>query len=220
MFTFGMPKGKHIFPGFCNLLNAAGVMLEREHPAALTATLRAESFNAEGIILRSRRMLILLARGRIHAGIVGDDMLRESGVDVKTLCELPSTALGLPPIRIVLFAAENDPVQTLDDIPEYSFVLTEYERLTREFFGKVGLDVQTIAVQGGVEAEIPRLRRFGVTVVDSGTTLKANRLKEICTIATSKPVFAVSKNAATTREQYAEINRFACLLQDAARSQA
>ncbi|MEK7156587.1 MAG: ATP phosphoribosyltransferase [Patescibacteria group bacterium] len=220
MFTFGIPKGKHIFPGCRNLFEAAGVVLEREHPVALAATLRAESLSAEGMILQSRRMLILLARGRIHAGIVGDDMLRESGVDVETLGELSSTPLGLPAIRVVLFAAEDDPVQTLDDIPEYSFVLTEYERLTRDFFGKVGLDVQTIPVQGGVEAEVPRLRRFGVTIVDSGTTLKANRLKEICTIITSKPVFVVSKVATTTKEQRDEIQRFACLLQDAVRSQA
>lgn len=218
MFLNGIPKGKHIFPGYSNLLKKAGVTLEREHSAALTAKLRGKTWEAESLLLSSERMLMLLARGVIQAGVIGDDKLRESGADVETRFELCNEALGLPETRIVLFAGENDPAQKLDDIPEYSTILTEYERLTKRFFEGAGLAVQTTFVNRGVEAEVPRLRRFGVALVDSGATLKANRLKEICTITTARPVFAVSKIAATTPEQYAEINCFARLLQDAARS--
>jgi ATP phosphoribosyltransferase len=218
MIKLGIPKGRHLFAGCEKLFAEAGIPLLRKHSAALTTEIRTQEFAAAAMLLPPRRMLILLARGRIEAGILGLDVIRDGAAEVEILAELPCARLGLPETRVVLFAGENDPVNTLDDMPPSPFVLTEYMGLTREFLEGRGIDAQLVPTPGGCEAEVPSLRRFGVAVVDTGTSLMANNLKVICTIATSKPVLAVSKTANMSVEQRKEIYRLAECLEVVARS--
>ena len=218
MITLGIPKGRHLFAGCERLFAEAGIPILRKHPASLSAEIEAPGFSVSGMLLPPRRMLILLARGRIQAGILGLDVLQDGAAELEVLAELPCARLGLPETRVVLFTGKDDPVHTLDDMPVSPFVLTEYMRLTRDFLENKGIDAQLVATPGGAEAEVPSLRRFGVAVVDTGTTLMANGLKEVCTIATSRPVFVASKVANITVEQRKEIYRLVQCLEDAVRS--
>jgi len=193
----GIPKTPHVLPGVMKLFAKAKLHPMQPYPESLSVSFSRFSngtFGGQALVLKPRRLAILIARGKVDVGIIGQDILQENGVaDIVVLADLTNTKLGLRETRVGVIASSRDVVYDASDIPEGSFVITEYERLTRNYFMDMRKYVHTIPSPGGVEAEIPLFHRFGVAVVDSGNTLHRENLQLIGTITTSRPVLVTWK---------------------------
>jgi|GEM_PF-4966652 len=208
MLTIGIPKNAHVLPGILRLLKAADL-----RPRSVTPS-RIELDGLPGVellVLKPKRLAILATRGRIDAAIAGEDVLRESGGFIETIGKLRADHFGLRRTRISLYVHKDDPASNIDAVSSGAKVLCEYVRIAHEFFAYRS-DINLIESPGNTEAEIPRLYRFGVGVVDSGRSLQRHFLKEIETLCYSDPVLVRSGYMPISDEKRETLDSFAQIL--------
>ena len=114
---------------------------------------------------------IYVERGAADIGIVGKDILAESGADVY---ELLDTGLG----RCRMCVA--GPKDFADDPGRTLRVATKFPRIARDYYAAQGRDIDIIKLNGSIElAPILGLSDVIVDIVETGTTLRENDLKVI-----------------------------------------
>jgi ATP phosphoribosyltransferase len=154
-----------------------------------------------------------LAEGEVHAGVTGEDLIRETMPDWTARVAV-AQRLGVGRADLVVAApAFWIDVETMHDLDEAAAdfrarhgrpmrVATKYPALARRFFAEKGVaDYRLVDSQGATEAA-PRngAAELIVDITTSGATLRANRLKvlEDGLILRSEAVLAVSRRAAWT----------------------
>ena len=161
-----VPKGR-MEPGVFNLLSAAGIELhvgQRGYRPVLSEP------GFEVKLLKPQNIVEMLAAGTRDIGFAGADWVAEQQAD---LVELLDT--GLDPVRIVAAAAES----LLEDgrLPDRHLVVaSEYERLTRDWIGDLGLDASFVRSYGATEVFPPEDADVIVDNSATGETLAANGL--------------------------------------------
>ena len=114
---------------------------------------------------------VYVERGAADIGIVGKDILAESGADVY---ELLDTGLG----RCRMCVA--GPKDFADDPGRTLRVATKFPRIARNYYAAQGRDIDIIKLNGSIElAPILGLSDVIVDIVETGTTLRENDLKVI-----------------------------------------
>ena len=126
------------------------------------------------LLVKPSDVAIYVEHGAADIGIVGKDILAESGADVY---ELLDTGLGRCRMCV---AAKNgfrdDPERTLR-------VATEFPHITRTYYTARSRDIDIIRLHGSIEiAPILDLTDVIVDIVETGTTLRENDLTPIETI--------------------------------------
>ncbi len=131
-----------------------------------------------------------LARGRIHLGVTGSDLVRDKLADWPAqVAEIAAMGFGQADLIIAVPAVWID-VDTLDDLDaaaadfraRHGFrlrIATKYHRLTREFLTAHGVaDYQLTDSQGATEGSVKNLTAEAIAdITSSGETLRANHLK-------------------------------------------
>ena len=149
---------------------------------------------ARFLIAKPMDVPIYVEYGAADAGIVGQDALRESGVNV-----YEPLALDYGHCRLVVAGKpeyQNAEWRLLAGLR----VATKYPRVTRQYFTARGLSSEIIEVYGSVElAPMVGLADLIVDVVDTGRTLRENGLVELDEIFKSQAAFIVNRAAHTLR---------------------
>jgi ATP phosphoribosyltransferase len=115
--------------------------------------------------------------GAADVGIIGKDVLLEEQKDVYELLDLRH---GL--CRLVLAAPETLRSERLADYANMR-VATKYPRVAAEFFHNAGLQAEIITLNGSIElAPMVGLSELIVDIVETGRTLRENKLAEISVI--------------------------------------
>ncbi len=110
--------------------------------------------------------------GGADLGICGKDVILEHDYDIYELLDL-----NFGKCRISI--AQKKEVKEFKLFPGFK-VATKYENITRKYFGDLGIDVEIIKLYGSVElAPILNLADAIVDLVETGTTLRENGLKEV-----------------------------------------
>ena len=152
------------------------------------------SNGARFILAKPMDVPIYVEYGAADVGIVGQDALRESGVNV-----YEPLALGYGACRLVVAGkveSRNAEWKMLAGLR----VATKYPRVTKQYFSARGLSAEIIEVYGSVElAPMVGLADLIVDVVDTGRTLQENGLVELDEIFKSQAAFIVNRAAHTLR---------------------
>jgi ATP phosphoribosyltransferase len=131
-----------------------------------------------------------LAAGRIHLGVTGSDLVRETLADWRAqVAELAPLGFGHADLVIAVPACWID-VDTLDDLDaaaaefraRHGFrlrIATKYHRLVRDFLREAGVaDYQLVDSQGATEGTVRNGTAEAVAdITSTGETLRANHLK-------------------------------------------
>ncbi len=168
-----------------------------------------------------------LNSGRIHAGITGEDLIRDSGRDGAARIELVCP-LGFGGADVVVAVPECWlDVSKMGDLEEVAAVFfrahgrrlrvaTKYLNLTRRFFSEKGVTGYRIveslgATEGTVAAGTAEII---VDITSTGTTLKANHLRVLDDglILKSQAVLAKSKTAIWSKNNRAGMEEIASRL--------
>ena len=161
-----VPKG-WIEPGVTTLLAAAGMEL-RAGPRGYRPVLSVPGYEVK--MLKPQNIVEMLAAGSRDAGFAGADWVAEKSAD---LVELLDT--GLDPVRMVAAAPESLLVNGA--LPSSHLVVAgEYERLTRSWIAKQGLDASFVHSYGATEVFPPEDADVIVDISATGETLAANGL--------------------------------------------
>ncbi|MDP9493987.1 MAG: ATP phosphoribosyltransferase [Actinomycetota bacterium] len=180
-----VPKGR-IEPGVTALLAAAGMEL-RAGPRGYRPVLSVPGYEVK--MLKPQNIVEMLAAGSRDVGFAGADWVAEQSAD---LVELLDT--GLDPVRMVVAAPESLLVDGA--LPSRHLVVaSEYQRLTRNWIAKQGLDASFVHSYGATEVFPPEDADVIVDISATGETLAANGLVVVDELLRSSTRFYASSQS-------------------------
>jgi ATP phosphoribosyltransferase len=165
-------------------------------------------------LLRAQEMSRYVEHGYLDCGITGLDWIKENDSDVEILAEFTFSKVSSRPIRWVLVVPEDSPIRTLQDL-EGKSIATEAVNLTRRFLEERGVKSEIEFSWGATEVKVPDLVDAIVDVTETGSSLRANKLRIVETIMESTPRFIANRSALADPWKRGKIETMVLLLRGA-----
>jgi len=166
------------------------------------------------MLVRAQEMARYVETGALDAGITGRDWVLETGAEVKEIAELLYAKQSLAPVRWVLAVPESATAQTARDL-EGKVIATEVVNLTKKYLARHGVQARVEFSWGATEVKVPQLADAIVEITETGSSLRANRLRIIDTVLESRTVFIANTAAAQDPWKCEKISNMVLLLQGA-----
>ncbi len=171
-------------------MRARGLALGLSGQAREYAAAAEDAAGLEVVLMAAAEVPRELAAGRLHLGVTGTDLVRETLPDwADTVGEWARLGFGQAELVIAVPQAWID-VDTLDDLDAAAAafrrvhghrlrIATKYHRLVRDFLREAGVaDYQLVDSQGATEGTVKNLTAEAIAdITSTGETLRANRLK-------------------------------------------
>jgi ATP phosphoribosyltransferase len=112
------------------------------------------------------------------------DWVRENGAQVETIADLVYAKQSFGKVRWVLAAPEASPFYTAEDL-QGKIIATELVRTTERYLESKGVKARVEFSWGATEVKPPELADAIVEVTETGSSLRANKLRIIETVLES-----------------------------------
>lgn len=162
-------------------------------------------------MIRAQEIGRYLAQGFIDCGITGLDWASDGGEDLVDYAELQYSRASVNPTRWVLVVPEDSPIKTPQDL-EGKRIATEGVGITQRYLDKLGIKAEVEFSWGATEVKVPDLVDAIVDVTETGSSLKANRLRIVDTLLVSFPHFYSNKAAAADSWKREKMEKISMLL--------
>jgi len=196
------------------------------------------------VMLRAQEMSRYVELGALDAGLTGQDWIAENGSDIHVVADLIYAKASLSRVRWVLAVPEESPVRKPEDLAG-GRIATELVKVTERYFQDRGVTVHVefsygaTEIKPGLSEAVEQLLsrdepvdrmvdesdasqevKAGlvdaiVDVTETGSSLRANRLRIVDTIMTSTTQLIANKAAWQDGGKRAKIENLALLLQGA-----
>jgi ATP phosphoribosyltransferase len=179
------------------------------------------------LLIRAQEMARYVSDGILDAGLTGQDWIAEhsasrqaSGrpVDVVPMVDLVYAKQSIGRVRWVLAVPEDSRFRTPADL-EGCTIATELVQATEAYFARLNVRVNVEFSWGATEVKPPVLADAIVEVTETGSSLKANRLRVIDTVMTSNTQLIANRTALTDPIKREKIENLALLLRAAIEAQ-
>ena len=165
-------------------------------------------------LIRAQEIGRYVDHGFLDCGITGKDWIAENRADVEVICDLAYSRASTNPTRWVLVVPEDSPIQNVQDL-EGKRIATESVGLTNDFLKSKGVNAEVEFSWGATEVKVPELVDAIVDVTETGSSLRANKLRIIDTLMESFPQFVANKNAYKDEWKRQKLERIGMLLKAA-----
>ncbi len=206
----GLPKGSLEAPTL-DLLRKVGYDV---HVSSRSYVPQIDDPSIEAVMFRSQEMSRYVEDGVIDMGICGHDWVVENGSDVHEVCELEYSRATAKPVRWVLAAPEEGGVDKPEDLAG-GIIATELMNTTRKFFSDRDIPVKKVEFSWGATEVKARLVDAIVDVTETGSSLRANKLKVIAELLHSTTRLIANKQSWTDGWKRQRIEDLALLLRGA-----
>jgi ATP phosphoribosyltransferase len=176
----GIPKG--------SLENATIDLFRR---AGFTITTSSRSYfpsiddpEIECMMIRAQEMARYIEDGVLDAGLTGRDWVEESEANVESVADLIYAKQSFGKVRWVLAVPEASPFQSVKDL-EGKVIATELVATTKRYLAANGVTAKVEFSWGATEVKPPVLADAIVEVTETGSSLRANKLRIIETVLES-----------------------------------
>ena len=210
----GIPKGS-LQDATLQLFAQAGLPIHVNSRSYFASTADTE---IECMLIRAQEMARYVDHGALDAGLTGLDWVIESGLDVVAVADLIYAKRSRGKVRWVLAAPEDSPFQRPEDLAG-KIIATELVNVTRNYFRNKGVDVQVEFSWGATEVKPPMLADAIVEVTETGSSLKANRLRVLETVLESNTQIIANKRAWADCDKRRKIENLALMLRGAMEAQ-
>jgi ATP phosphoribosyltransferase len=210
----GLPKGS-LQEATLALLARAGLQVYVSPRSYFAGTNDPEM---ECMLIRAQEMARYVEHGALDAGMTGFDWVTESGLEVVTVADLIYAKQSRGKVRWVLAVPEDSKVQRPEDL-QGATIATELVAVTSRYFQQRGIDVKVEFSWGATEVKPPTLADAIVEVTETGSSLKANRLRIIEAILESNTQIIANKNAWNDGAKRQKIENLALMLRGAMEAQ-
>jgi len=130
-------------------------------------------------LVRAQEMSRYVEDGTLDLGLTGQDWITENESDVVSVQDLIYSKTSTRQARWVLVVREDSPIKTIEDM-EGRKVSTELVNFTRRYFADRHIHIHVEFSWGATEAKVVEgLVDAIVEVTETGTTIRANKLKII-----------------------------------------
>jgi ATP phosphoribosyltransferase len=176
----GIPKGS---------LEVATVDLFRRAGFNITTSSRSyfpaiDDPETECMLIRAQEMARYVEDGILDAGLTGRDWIEENEADVHAVADLVYAKQSFGKVRWVLAVPENSEFHSVKDL-EGKIIATELVQTARRYLARNGVNAKVEFSWGATEVKPPVLADAIVEVTETGSSLRANKLKIIDTILES-----------------------------------
>ena len=168
----------------------------------------------ECLMVRAQEMARYVETGALDAGITGHDWVVETGAEVEELAELVYAKQRLARVRWVLAVPEDSTIRDARDL-EGKVIATEVVRITENYLKKFGVKARVEFSWGATEVKVPQLADAIVEVTETGSSLRANRLRVVDTVLESATVFIMNRKAAANAAKREKVENLILMLQGA-----
>jgi ATP phosphoribosyltransferase len=173
----------------------------------------------ECMLIRAQEMARYVDHGVLDAGLTGIDWVVESGLDLTSITSLTYSKQSRRKVRWVLAVPEDSGFTKAEDL-EGKIVATELVEVSKRYFASKGVNVKVEFSWGATEVKPPTLADAIVEVTETGSSLKANRLKIIDTVMESETHLIAGKNAVADPWKREKIDQIAMMLRGAIDAQS
>ena len=149
----------------------------------------------ECMLIRAQEMARYVDDGVLDAGLTGFDWIQESGADVVKIADLVYSKASFGKVRWVLAVPESSPVQSVKDL-EGKIIATELVEATRKYLAANGVTAKVEFSWGATEVKPPHLADAIVEVTETGSSLRANKLRIVEELFSSNTQLIANKTAA------------------------
>jgi ATP phosphoribosyltransferase len=178
----------------------------------------------ECMLIRAQEMARYVSDGVLDAGLTGQDWIAEHELGdgrtgaLERVTDLIYAKQSFGKVRWVLAVPEDSSVQSAKDL-EGKTIATELVRVTREYFTRQHVKVNVEFSWGATEVKPPVLADAIVEATETGSTLRANRLRIVDTVMESNTQLIANKQAWTEAAKRTKIENLALLLRAAIEAQ-
>jgi ATP phosphoribosyltransferase len=168
----------------------------------------------ECLMVRAQEMARYVETGALDAGITGHDWVMETEANVEELAELVYAKQRLARVRWVLAVPEDSAIQKPADLAG-KIIATEVVRTTEKYLARHGVNARVEFSWGATEVKVPRLADAIVEVTETGSSLRANRLRIVDTVLESATVFIMNRESAVDKWKREKAENLILMLQGA-----
>ena len=170
----GVPSKGRLAELAAELLKDGGLSFRRQERSLFA---RVKGMPIDITFLRTEDIPVLCAEGAIDMGITGADLISESGAHVISRLDL-----GVGQCRLAICVPEDSPIANPGQLNGLR-VATSFPHCTETFLKSHGANVHLVTLSGSVEVMIALgVADAIVDLVETGSTLAANRLRVLCDI--------------------------------------
>ncbi|MGB7761758.1 MAG: ATP phosphoribosyltransferase [Bryobacteraceae bacterium] len=206
----GIPKGS---------LENATVDLFRRAGYVITTSSRSyfpgiDDPEIECMLIRAQEMARYVEDGILDAGLTGRDWIEENGAQVVAVADLIYAKQSFGKVRWVLAVPEASPFHSAKDL-EGKIIATELVETTRRYLAGHGVTAKVEFSWGATEVKPPVLADAIVEVTETGSSLRANKLKIIDTVMESNTQLIANRDSWQDAAKRRKLEDMTMLLQGA-----
>ena len=168
----------------------------------------------ECMLIRAQEMARYVDHGVLDAGLTGIDWVVESGLDVQSITSLVYAKQSRRRVRWVLAVPEGSSWQKAEDLAGKT-IATELVEVTKRYFAGKNVPVRVEFSWGATEVKPPTLADAIVEVTETGSSLRANRLRIIETVMESETHLIANRAAYADAWKKHKIDSLAMMLRGA-----
>ena len=166
------------------------------------------------LLVRAQEMARYVETGALDAGITGHDWVEETRADVLELAELLYAKQRLARVKWVLAVPEDSSIREPRDL-QGKTIATEVVSVTEKYLARHGVKARVEFSWGATEVKVPQLADAIVEVTETGSSLRANRLRILDTVLESSTVFIMNRKSAEDAAKREKAENLVLMLQGA-----
>lgn len=207
LLSFGLPKGS-LEDATLKLFSRAGFNITK---GSRSYTPSWDDPDLEGRFVRAQEMSRYVEDGFFDCGLTGRDWVSENESDVEIVADLVYSRASNRMSKWVLAVPENSSIQTVKDL-EGKTIATELVGVTRSFLKNHDVSAEVEFSWGATEVKVPELVDAIVDLTETGSSLRANKLRVVEVLMETNTVLIANKKSWANHEKKAKIENIALML--------
>jgi len=207
LLSFGLPKGS-LEEATLKLFARAGFNITK---GSRSYTPSWDDADLGGRFVRAQEMSRYVEDGFFDCGLTGRDWVQENESDVKVVADLIYSRASNRISKWVLAVPEDSPIKTVNDL-EGKTIATELVEVTRSFLKKHGVTAEVEFSWGATEVKVPELVDAIVDLTETGSSLRANKLRIVDVLMETNTVLIANKESWADDAKKAKIENIGMML--------
>ncbi|MFO1451136.1 MAG: ATP phosphoribosyltransferase [Opitutaceae bacterium] len=207
LLMLGLPKGS-LEDSTKNLFAKAGWKITTSSRSYKPAI---DDPDLDGRFVRAQEVSRYVEHGFFDCGLTGYDWIQENASDVVEVCDLIYSRASVKKSRWVLCVPESSPIMTPQDLAGKR-VATELVNTVKRYFASLSVPVDVEFSWGATEVKVPDLVDAIVDITETGSSLRANKLRIVSTLMETNTKFIANKQSWANPAKRRKIETIALLL--------
>ena len=207
LLNFGLPKGSLEEPTV-ELFGKAGFRITK---GSRSYTPCWDDPDLEGRFVRAQEMSRYVEDGFFDCGLTGRDWVKENDSSVEIVADLIYSRASNRISKWVLAVPEQSEIHTVSDLSGKT-IATELVNVTRSYLDENGVEAEVEFSWGATEVKVPELVDAIVDLTETGSSLRANKLRIVDVLMETNTVLIANKSTWADQEKRAKIENIALML--------